>query len=217
MGIAKNPYFHNSQDLQCSATQPHRTRNWENSLEELKWFSEKLIHNITNSDNPLNFRMSSCKKLHVDTVICWFLQGIWLHTKREDGANTSSLWSPQRNCHSHKNTQIKVHSPDEDIDYYDIVSGVLHEDTLNPYLFIIYLDYVLRTLTDLMKENGFTLDKVRSRRYPAQTIADADYADDIALLANTPYQCRIPAALSGAGSRWHWSPCKYRQNGMHVS
>ena len=30
--------------------------------------------------------------------------------------------------------------------------------------------------------------KERSRRYPAQTITDADYTDDIALLANTPYQ-----------------------------
>ena len=35
---------------------------------------------------------------------------------------------------------------------------------------------------DLMKENGC---KERSRRYPAQTITDMDYADDIALLANT--------------------------------
>ena len=39
-----------------------------------------------------------------------------------------------------------------------------------------------------MKENGFTLKKARSRGYPAQTITDADYADDIALLANTPTQ-----------------------------
>ena len=30
--------------------------------------------------------------------------------------------------------------------------------------------------------------KVRSRRYPAQTIMDADYADDITLLENTPTQ-----------------------------
>ena len=35
-----------------------------------------------------------------------------------------------------------------------------------------------------MKENGFKLAKERSRRYPVQTITDADYADDIALLAN---------------------------------
>ena len=39
-----------------------------------------------------------------------------------------------------------------------------------------------------MEENGFTLEKARSRRYPAQTITDADYADDVALLANTPTQ-----------------------------
>ena len=32
------------------------------------------------------------------------------------------------------------------------------------------------------------MTKKRSRRYPARTITDADYADDIALLANTPNQ-----------------------------
>ena len=36
-----------------------------------------------------------------------------------------------------------------------------------------------------MKEIGFKLAKERSRRYPAQTITDVDYADDIALLANS--------------------------------
>ena len=32
------------------------------------------------------------------------------------------------------------------------------------------------------------MTKKRSRRYPAKTITDADYADDIAKLANTPNQ-----------------------------
>ena len=41
---------------------------------------------------------------------------------------------------------------------------------------------------DKIKENGFKLTKERSRRYPAKTITDADYADDIALLADTPVQ-----------------------------
>ena len=36
--------------------------------------------------------------------------------------------------------------------------------------------------------NGFKLTKERSRRYTAQTITDADYADNIALLANAPAQ-----------------------------
>ena len=36
-----------------------------------------------------------------------------------------------------------------------------------------------------MKDNGFKLAKERSGRYLAQTITNADYADDIAPLANT--------------------------------
>ena len=49
-------------------------------------------------------------------------------------------------------------------------------------------DYVLRTSIDKIRGNGFDLTKKRSRRYPAKTISDADYADDKALLANTPNQ-----------------------------
>ena len=43
------------------------------------------------------------------------------------------------------NTKGKVGSPDGDTEYLDIVAGVLHGDMLAPYLFIICLDYVLRT------------------------------------------------------------------------
>ena len=42
-----------------------------------------------------------------------------------------------------------------------------------------------------MKDDGFKMAKERSRRYPAQTITDADYADDIAQLANTQTQTKI--------------------------
>ena len=41
-----------------------------------------------------------------------------------------------------------------------------------------------------MKENGFKLAKERSRRYPAQTIMDEDYTDDIPLHANSPAQAK---------------------------
>ena len=73
------------------------------------------------------------------------------------------------------------------MDYFDIVACVLLGDTLTPYRFIVSLDYVLRTSIDLMKENGFKLAKER-RRYPAKTITDVDYADDIVLLSNLPAQ-----------------------------
>ena len=69
--------------------------------------------------------------------------------------------------------------------YFDIVAGVLQGDTQAPYLFIICQDYMLRTSIDKLKENGFELTKKRSRRHPAKTITDANYADDIAILANT--------------------------------
>ena len=39
-----------------------------------------------------------------------------------------------------------------------------------------------------MKENGFKQAKERNGRFPAQTITDVNYADDIALLANTLVQ-----------------------------
>ena len=83
---------------------------------------------------------------------------------------------------------MKVRSPDGDTEYFDIVAGVLQGDTLAPCLFIICLGYVLRTSIDKIKENGFELTKKRSRRYPAKTISDADYTDDIAILANTANQ-----------------------------
>ena len=55
-----------------------------------------------------------------------------------------------------------------------LVDGVLQGDTLAPYLFIICLDYLLRTSIDRIKENSFKLPRERSRRYPAKPITDAD-------------------------------------------
>ena len=51
---------------------------------------------------------------------------------------------------------------------------------------------MLRTSIDKIRENGFELTKKRSRRYPAKTITNTDYADSIALLANTPNQAKTP-------------------------
>ena len=73
-----------------------------------------------------------------------------------------------------------------------------------PYLFIPYLDYVLRTSIDKIKENSFELTKKRSRRYLAKTITDTYYADDIAILANTPNQAEtllhsLERAAAGIG------------------
>ena len=63
---------------------------------------------------------------------------------------------------------------------------------------------MLRTSIDKIKENSFELTKKRSRRNPAKTITDADYADDIAILANTPEQAEtqlhsLERAAAGIG------------------
>ena len=70
-------------------------------------------------------------------------------------------------------------------------------------------------LIDLIKENGITLKKGKSSWYPTKTITDADYADDIALLANTPTQAEslMPAwsrqqeALVSTWMQTKWSTC----------
>ena len=63
---------------------------------------------------------------------------------------------------------------------------------------------MLRTSIDKIRGNSFELTKKRSRRYPAKTITDADYADDIAILANTPNQAEkllhsLEQAAAGIG------------------
>ena len=56
----------------------------------------------------------------------------------------------------------------------------------------------------LLRRYGFELTKRRSKRYPAKTITDADYADDLAWLANTPNQAEtllhsLERAAAGIG------------------
>ena len=71
-------------------------------------------------------------------------------------------------------------------------------------IFSYILDCALRTSIDKIRENDFELTKKRSRRYPAKTITDADYADDIAIVANTPNQAEtllhsLERAVAGIG------------------
>ena len=104
----------------------------------------------------------------------------------------------------YKNTKVKVRSPDGDTDCFNIIADVQQGDTLDRHLSIICLDYMLRTSIDLMKENGFKLANERSRRYRTQTIMDVDYADNIALQANSPAQAEsllhsLERATAGIG------------------
>ena len=85
----------------------------------------------------------------------------------------------------YKNIKAMVQFPDGNTDFFYIVNGVLQGDILALYLIIMCLNDVLQTSINLMKENGFTLKKARNRQYPAETMTDTDYADDLVFLTNT--------------------------------
>ena len=82
-------------------------------------------------------------------------------------------------------TSATVLSPDGETSPFDICAGILQGDTLAPFLFIIVVDYVLRMSVDKINDNGLMLHPRKSSRNPAVHITDADFADDIALIAGT--------------------------------
>ena len=53
----------------------------------------------------------------------------------------------------------------------------------------------------LMKENDRTLRKAKSRQYPTESIMDAHYTDDLALLINTPAKAEGLLLSLGHASR----------------
>ena len=84
---------------------------------------------------------------------------------------------------STRNGRFKSHdSPPDLVHFHSLYCWFV---LLARYFFIIY---ILWTLIDLIKENFFTPPRPRSRWYPTETIMDADYANELALLVNTPAQ-----------------------------
>ena len=88
----------------------------------------------------------------------------------------------------YKDTTAKVITPDGETETFNILAGVLQGDTLAPYLFVVVIDYVMRTaLLGMEDKLGFQLRKRKSRRGYYQevpiTITDMDFADDIALIS----------------------------------
>ena len=95
----------------------------------------------------------------------------------------------------YEDTTAKVITPDGETENFNILSGVLQGDTLAPYLFVIVIDYVMRS--DLLGREdklGFQLRKRKSRRVPPITITDMDFADDILLVmkvSKKPKRCSL--------------------------
>ena len=103
-----------------------------------------------------------------------FPQVIWLRTQRKDGANILAYDLPKQTVTTimmhYCNTEVKVRSPDGDIEFFDIEAGVLLWDTLTLYLFILIPNYVLRMMIDLIKENGFTQKRQEADDTPQKSL-----------------------------------------------
>ena len=77
------------------------------------------------------------------------------------------------------------------VTFHKCANFQLQGDTLVPYLFIIVLDYCLRSAFEGKEERlGFTIRPRRSRRVGPANITDLDFADDIALLSDTAAQAQ---------------------------
>ena len=200
-----NTYIHSSQHLPFPTTKPHRTQNRKHPSEKPKWIRK----NRSTTSQILTIRRIlegvRAKNILATLLFVDFTKAFdSIHRGKMEQILLAYGLSKEAVAAItilYKNTKVKVCSPDGDTEYFDIVAGVLQGDTLASYFFIICLDYVLRTSIDKIRENGLELTKKRSKRYPAKTITDADYADDIAILANTPNQAEtLPHSLERAAA-----------------
>ena len=67
---------------------------------------------------------------------------------------------------------------------FDVTTGVLQGDVLAPFLFVVLFDYLLKKATPQL-DSGVVTHPRPSRRHPAKSLNDLDFADDIALLESS--------------------------------
>eukprot|EP00116_Pleurobrachia_bachei_P001743 sb/3462005/ len=118
----------------------------------------------------------------------------------------------------YQDTVASVITEDGPTEIFQILAGVLQGDTLAPLLFIIAIDYIMRKTLEGV-DLGFTIQPRRSRRYPAKKLTDADYADDLALLADTidgaqVFLARLEESAASVGLHINGSKTKYMTNSI---
>ena len=75
---------------------------------------------------------------------------------------------------------------------FDVTAGVLQGNVLAPFLFVVLVDYLLKKATSQLN-SGVVTHPRRSRRHPAKSLNDLDFADDIALLESCNLSSTGPA------------------------
>lgn len=69
-------------------------------------------------------------------------------------------------------------------DPFEVTTGVLQGDVLAPFLFVILIDYLMKSTTE-GTDAGVVTHPRQSSRHPAKVLNDLDFADDIALLESS--------------------------------
>ena len=80
-----------------------------------------------------------------------------------------------------------------------VTTGVLQGDVLAPFLFIMLIDYLMRKATENI-ESGIVTHPRRSRRHPAISLNDLDFADDIALLESSMTNAQAQLSRTAAAA-----------------
>ena len=115
-------------------------------------------------------------------------------------------------------TKAQVLTPEGLTELFDIMAGVLQGDTLAPYLFIIVVDHCMKLTLENHPDIGFTLKPARSKRHKAIKLADIEFADDIALLANSAIDAQtllqtVEEIAASVGLKMNESKTKYMTEG----
>jgi Reverse transcriptase (RNA-dependent DNA polymerase) len=83
------------------------------------------------------------------------------------------------------NAKAQVLAADGFSDDFSLDHGVLQGDTLAPFLFVVVLNRVLKKAIDEKGFKGYLIKERDGSRKPAITLSDLEFADDIALVAET--------------------------------
>ena len=76
----------------------------------------------------------------------------------------------------YKNTKAIVRSHYDDTNFFDIIDGALQGYTLEPYLLILFIDYVLQTSIDPRKKKKEKKTFSHFKKGRKQTISYRNYA-----------------------------------------
>jgi hypothetical protein len=90
-------------------------------------------------------------------------------------------------CALYQETTACVRTREGDTQWFNTESGILQGDTLAPFLFLLYMDLVIRATLEGSEEHGFEVEKRRSSRYPGVRVAAMAYADDVVLLSSSAH------------------------------